>query len=198
MFMLRKASSSRSRAENSAPRSELCWIWRGPASGRGGSAHRVRSGRLEPRGGLPLRHLGLCAVPPPQHGAAAVLFFCSVPGSLGGGLYSAHVRRGGGGDRGRPTPHEESARRRRLLRLPSAGSVCVSPPRGFKEKKKKEEGRVGGENKENPRDMWSPSLPARSQWHSGQPERPSVGGRLCRVNRRMVGKSQKATTPCLF
>ena len=47
------------------------WIWRGPASGRGGSAHRLRSGRLEPRGGLPLRHLGLGAVPPPQHGAAA-------------------------------------------------------------------------------------------------------------------------------
>ena len=47
------------------------WIWRGPASGRGGSAHRVRSGRLEPRGGLPLQHLGLGAVPPPQHGAAA-------------------------------------------------------------------------------------------------------------------------------
>ena len=40
------------------------WIWRGPASGRGGSAHRLRSGRLEPRGGLPLRHLGLGAVPP--------------------------------------------------------------------------------------------------------------------------------------
>ena len=74
MFMLRKASSSRSRAENSAPRLELCrnfWIWRGPASGRGGSAHRLSSGRLEPRGGLPLRHLGLGAVSPPQHGAAA-------------------------------------------------------------------------------------------------------------------------------
>ena len=55
--------------------------------------------------------------------------------------------KGGGGDRGRPTPHEESARRRRRLRLPSAGFGCVFPPRGFKEKKKKEEGRVGGENK---------------------------------------------------
>ena len=50
---------------------------------------------------------------------------------------------------------------------------------------------MGGENKESPRDRWSPSLPARSQWHSGQPERSSVGGRLCRVNRRMVGKGQK-------
>ena len=71
----RTAKSDRSKAaltllsdRNSAGTS---WIWRGPASGRGGSAHRVRSGRLEPRGGLPLRHLGLGAVPPPQHGAAA-------------------------------------------------------------------------------------------------------------------------------
>ena len=60
-------------------------------------------------------------------GEGTLLFFCSVPGSLGGGFYSAHVRKGGG-DRGRPTPHEESARRRRRLRLPSAGSGCVFPP----------------------------------------------------------------------
>ena len=39
---------------------------------RGGeSPHPMHSGRLEPRGGLPLRRLGLGAVPPPQHGAAA-------------------------------------------------------------------------------------------------------------------------------
>ena len=28
-------------------------------------------------------------------GEGTLLFFCSVPGSLGGGFYSAHVRRGG-------------------------------------------------------------------------------------------------------